>query len=145
MNLQHHILTIVCEADASFCDPVAGAEALKQSLRAVPKFFIILDDLWEDPARPNMLHWLLPKEVADACSANGSFVVVATRHSSIVTTLLDLDTAHESGVPVSGPSSGVAWRAQTMSVAVMRGPWLKHIYCTALVMTAGILTVLFFS
>ncbi len=109
MQLQRHILTVVCQAGAAFSDPRAGAEALKQSLLAAPPFLIILDDLWEDPARPDMLQWLLPPEVAKACSSNGSWVVVTTRDSSIVTTLLGPGTAREVPVSVLGGGGGVTW------------------------------------
>ncbi len=101
MELQHNILQNVCGVKKSFTDPKAGAKALKESLLAttVPNFLLILDDLWEDPARPDMLQWLLPPQVAKTCSSKGSWVVVATRDSDNVTTLLG-DNKHQE-IPVS--------------------------------------------
>lgn len=103
MKLQHHILKQVCKVKEprEFIDSRAGAAVLRQSLLAenMPKFLIILDDLWEDDARPKMLRCLLPRGVAKACSSKGSWVVVATRDKDIVTTLLGTNTAHT--VPVS--------------------------------------------
>lgn len=100
MNLQRHILESVCQvADAELGHPYAGAEALKRSLLAVPRFLVIVDDVWEDPLGPNMIDTLLPPEVVQACSSQGSWVVVATRQSTMVTTLLGPGTA--CAMPVS--------------------------------------------
>jgi hypothetical protein len=67
--------------------PGQGAALLEQAV-CRGNVLIVLDDLWVVDDNVSMLEQLLPAKVSKACSSAGSWIVVTTRHSPIVSRIL---------------------------------------------------------